>query len=196
MKYISILIVVFTILIITANSLSAGCFRAKPLPKCDNFWLTETHIMYRLDNNELEKWHKRGVYRIAFGRMFNKNSRYALGGTISMLLDDVSNEGRFYLGGRGRKWVSPKIAIDASIALPISSKMFSFSRFLISVSASKDDYFGVSATMEQVKRRGISDTNWSAGVKFGSDLGIIISVFAAVLLIARIMSDMGNMNIN
>jgi|SRR5689334_18750951 hypothetical protein len=102
------------------------CWRGKPLPQCDSFWLTEisgeyayasTQTHYSLGSgSNTYSYSQRDVSSQLLwtvGPMFNTSAARALGGTLSV---GFVNEGsRIAVEARRRYWTSPGNAVDFSV---------------------------------------------------------------------------------
>jgi hypothetical protein len=88
------------------------CFRARMLPRCRAFWLTEFGLATRLGGHSTPD----GLLSWELGAMRNVGSRTALGGSLYL---GIPTTGSGELEGVGvkprfRRWLGPGVALDVS----------------------------------------------------------------------------------
>src|SRR2546422_9478757 len=89
------------------------CFRGRPQPACDQFWITEFTLLARVnrlpDNEYLSVPY---FMRWELGSMENHGPRSAAGVTLVAELDDLGS--RLGFKPRYRRWLGPATALDPS----------------------------------------------------------------------------------
>src|SRR2546428_12222389 len=89
------------------------CFRGRPQPACDQFWITEFSLLTRI--NRLPDGEYLSVpyfMRWELGSMENHGPRSAAGVTLVAELDDLGS--RLGVKPRYRRWLGPRAALDLS----------------------------------------------------------------------------------
>src|SRR3989454_11026112 len=89
------------------------CFRGRPQPACDQFWITEFGLLTRI-NRLPDGEYLRVPYfmRWELGSMENHGARSAAGVTLVAELDDLGS--RLGFKPRYRRWLGPPAALDLS----------------------------------------------------------------------------------
>ena len=83
------------------------CFKAKPLPDCKSFWITELAGGVAMAGEWTSPFASGEV-----GLMVNLNKKHAVGGTGFL---DVGDYPAFGIKGRYRYWLSKNFSIDAGL---------------------------------------------------------------------------------
>jgi hypothetical protein len=182
-----------------------ACWRGKPQPQCDSFWLTEvsgeysyvtTQTHYRFDEgsyiNEYTRPDISSQVLWTVGPMFNTGPTRAFGGTLSAgFVDDGS---RIALEARRRSWTSPGSAVDVSAGVlrsnvPVLPNQFEHGQYgltagffivggdVIHINAHADVLF----TGDRVRAGG------TVGGGLGSYAAAGVSVLAGLLVVAVII---------
>jgi len=190
----SILPIVCTVLLscLVGTTSKAGCFRGKPSPQCQSFWITEIGLGFRLNNQQYDQYGTARLY-VDFGYMKNVSPRDAWGGTLFASTED--ERAQMGLRLRYRRWLSSKSALDLSPGLLlIGGGNIDYPGFIGSASLSLWDWIVFSLQIEMVKQRGgwysftgwepasASRTSYYAGVSLGSYGGIAGTVGVIVLI--------------
>ncbi len=180
------------------------CFRGQPLPACKSFWLTESGLLYRLDDHGSQywknrEWHEKFYYTWEVGLMTNRNPGAAWGGTVFLGWDAYLEDVRFGLKGRYRWWLSPKIGLDLSPGILQSSTISGPPIVCLSASLVGEDRIMVTGQVEMVIR---DKTNfldpdasaqlfWYAGLRCGAEAGVAVGIFIPIIALAIVASTFG-----
>ncbi len=161
------------------------CFRGRPRPACDQFWITEFSPLMRI--NRLPKGeYLRFPYfmRWELGSMENYGPRSAAGVTLVAELDDFGS--RLGFKPRYRRWLGPATALDLSAGVLFKgSGRFRAPGFVAQAAITGGDYVGFVTQLEYFRTdQGRRDLGAYAGVRFGAVPGIIAGLVLPVLIIA------------
>jgi hypothetical protein len=94
------------------------CFRARPLPECKSFFITDFGYLYRLARNTGAQWYQgdKNFYFLGdVGWMHNLDRQNALGATLFYGADDDGS--RLAIKPRYRRWLNDKMSLDFSAGL-------------------------------------------------------------------------------
>jgi hypothetical protein len=171
------------------------CWRGRPAPECDSFWVTEYGISRRLSGVSFEPREEElssiGI-RYEIGHMFNVADRYALGGTVT-----VMGTGETFCGlhGRFRYWLSGNWSLDLSPGVTFYGKPGDDDYDLLYPSLSGRfvlnyaDFIGVSLGLEHIRvRHEGSQLDWYLGAHAGSYPGATLGLIFAILAIVAVSS--------
>jgi len=171
----------------------ADCFRGKPLPQCQSFWITEIGLGFKL-NRQQDNQYETTRLSVDFGLMKNVSPRDAWGGTLFASTED--ERAQMGLRLRYRRWLSATSALDLSPGLLlIGGGGIDYPGFIGSASLSLWDWIVFSLQIEMVKQRGgwysftgwepasVSRTSFYAGASLGSYGGIVGTVGFMVLIL-------------
>jgi hypothetical protein len=166
----------------TSPSVAAGhkshwCFRGRPKPTCDNFWLTELGFAKRVTSDSAP------LYTWELGWMVNRGTRRALGVGVFFQVED---ETEFGIRPRLRLWMSRAISVDLApgVILFGSGAGVGFSGH---VELNFGDYAAVTAHVvsRPYARAPSAQNGVFVGGRVGSALGAIVGgawlVFIAIL---------------
>jgi hypothetical protein len=190
-----ILFIAIEIMILACPSVGAkACFRGRPLPDCESFWLTESGVFWRFDRKASRDWHERLLYSIEIGLMKNRCECSALGGTVMLAFEDMTNDFRLAFKGRYRRWLSQKHSVDIAPGIYLTGSKTDFPSFTTSVSLNAADYFALVGVLDILKseKGGGTDFAWFGGIRFGSEPGLIIAIAGpifALIAVADSLSD-------
>src|SRR6059036_2886934 len=138
------------------------CFRARPQPACDQFWITEFSLLARVnrlpDNEYLS--------------------------VPYFMRDDLGS--RLGFKPRYRRWLGPATALDLSAGVLFKgSGRFRAPGFVAQAGITAGDYVGFVTQLEYFRTdQGRRDLGAYAGVRFGALPGIIAGLLLPVLIIA------------
>ena len=161
------------------------CFRGRPQPACDQFWITEFSLLTRI--NRLPDGEYLSVpyfMRWELGSMENHGPRSAAGVTLVAELDDLGS--RLGVKPRYRRWLGPRAALDLSAGVLFKgSGRFRAPGFVAQAAITGGDYVGFVTQLEYFRSdQGRRDLGAYAGVRFGALPGIIAGLLLPVLVIA------------
>ena len=169
------------------------CLRARPLPKCKSFWITEAGVFYRLIHEP--KLEGNYYFTGELGHMINRNERSALGGTIFL---GVNTEESYRLGlkPRYRRWISSKLSLDFSPGILLLGDDDSYKPdlpgFTGHIGLCYEDWLVLTTQLEIIhfKRFG-TDVAWYGGAKLGSypGLAVFIGLPIAALIIGAMIGS-------
>jgi hypothetical protein len=172
------------------------CFRGRPKPTCDNFWLTELGVAKSATRDSAS------LYTAEFGWMVNRGTKVALGAGVfvqdrhsaehfaeSMTYIIGGNETGIGIRPRLRWWMSPDISVDVApgIILFGSGAGAGFSGH---VDVNIQDIAAVTAhvvSRPQARAPGVQ-TDVFVGGRVGSTLAVIVGG-ALLVLIAVLSAD-------
>ncbi len=161
------------------------CFRGRPQPACDQFWITEFSLLTRI-NRLPDGEYLRVPYfmRWELGSMENHGLRSAAGVTLVAELDDLGS--RLGFKPRYRRWLGPASALDLSAGVLFKgSGRFRAPGFVAQVAITGGDYVGLVTQLEYFRTdQGRRDLGAYAGVRFGALPGIITALLLPFLVIA------------
>ncbi len=179
------------VLLAGTETVEATCWRGRPGPACNNFWLTEFGIGWRLDDvSDPVRADEAFSYYAAYdaGPMFNVGEQLAVGGTLSL---KTLGEGYIGVHGRLRWWLDDDWALDFSPGVFIwggsndERYELEFPALSARVMLSYGDWVGISVGLDQVRVEGSgSDVDLYGGVYLGSYPGAAVGlVFALVAIL-------------
>lgn len=182
-----------------------SCFRGRPLPECESFWITELTWNQRL--NDSPDPEKAGFYFVwELGRMANRDERTALGWTVHLGADDNGTRlgarvrARRWLGRRTSLELAPGVVAAASdnildVRIPGltaqgSLNLADVGALVVQVELLR--YTVGEPFRERVRPRGAEgvDVAWYVGARAGSHAGLAATSALAVVFIVA-MSTMG-----
>jgi hypothetical protein len=162
-----------------ASELQAqACFRGKPAPQCDSFWITEagyTHNLIATSNmdNQTQVHYLSGE----LGWMVNGSGGWAYGGTAWFgFLADFNIEPRFGVKARVRRWLSQDLSLDISPGLLVTGQSGSDGvvlGFTGHVGLSVADKVIFLTQVEFVDRAYADDFAWYLGFRLGSQPAVL-----------------------
>lgn len=167
------------------------CWRGRPSPQCDQFWITQFAVGGRLNapgdsTRDSSVASEYVLYDI--GPMFNRGSKTALGATVSIRLTNETYVGVY---GRYRRWIDENWALDLSpgVLLIGSSNDDDYDLVYPSVAGRVGlvygDWIGASCGFEvaRIRDKG-SDVDWFADVHAGYYPGAAAGILFALLAVA------------
>lgn len=170
------------------------CFRGRPKPTCDNFWLTELGFAKSVAKSVTSE--SASLYTWELGWMVNRGTRHALGVGVFFQVDDfpdppdppyyIRDNTGFGLRPRLRWWISRAISVDLApgVILYGSGHGAGFSGH---VGLNLGDYAAVTAHIVSRPRAYVFPSTQTVfvGGRVGSALGAIVGgawlVFIAIL---------------
>src|SRR5712692_3415445 len=160
------------------------CFRGRPQPACDQFWITEFGLLTRI--NRLPDGEYLSVpyfMRWELGSMENHGARSAAGVTLVAELDDLGS--RLGFKPRYRRWLGPATALDLSAGVLFKgSGRFRAPGFVAQAAITSGDYVGFVTQLEYFRTdQGRRDLGAYAGVRFGALPGIIAGLLLPILIL-------------
>lgn len=172
------------------------CFGAHPLPRCRAFTLTEFGYSRRMNDSHRERT---GSYHYYFtaqvGAMVNRGSRSALGGTIFFGGEDDGS--RWGLRPRYRRWLTKTMAVDLApgIVFAGSNDRFEprYPGFSGEAGLAVQDLLALTAEFEVIPSHTHGTrTEWFAGVRGGSGLGVVGGLGTVVLLAILVSASLSS----
>ena len=164
-----------------------GCFRGRPSPPCNNFWLTEAGVAARLAGNQ--PYQSAPLFTWELGWMHNHGTRRALGiAAFGQAGGDMAAAG---IRPRLRLWMNSTMSLDIApgIALIGSGGAPGFSGH---VGLNLGDYAAATVHVVALRPR-TYDTNRSmrtavfVGGRFGSVPGTVAGVGGPLVLLAALV---------
>lgn len=193
-------IFVLTLLILSVSTVSSAetFWRGRPHPECDSFWITEFGAGWRQNSisNEFRKGEVSGhQIRYELGHMFNLDSRFAVGGTLSMT---GLQEGHFGLNGRVRFWKDRNWSLDLAPGMTFYSNVnndeysLQYPSFTGRLIVNYADFVGVYVGLEQIRIYGEkSDLDLYLGVQAASYPGAALGALFLILGIVYVAAASG-----
>ena len=169
-----------------------GCFRGRPSPPCNSFWLTEAGVAARLADNR--PYESAPLFTWELGWMHNHGSRRALGiAAFGQAGGDMAAAG---IRPRLRLWMNPTMSLDIApgIALASSGGAPGFSGH---VGLNLGDYAAATVHVVALRPRAY-DTNRSTrtavfvGGRLGSVPGTIAGVGGPLALVVAFLIACGS----
>lgn len=175
-----------------AQSTGGSCFRGRPLPRCDSFWLTEFGFGWRVVESDAvpedrESW----LYSAEIGHMWNTSETRALGGTIfADFSDDATRlglrpRGRLWLGGGTSAELAPFVVLVTNDdrypdVAPGGGAVASLNVMDYGALTLQADVLRLSSTAGETG----AETSIHAGVRAGSWAGMVgaVGISAAVVI--------------
>jgi hypothetical protein len=173
-----------------ADSLpSRACFRGRPEPRCQSFWVTEFSITPRLNANPSGQGGPNYYFTWDLGLMRNTSARTALGGAVFLGGEDDGS--RLGLTFRYRRWITSTTAFDLSPGVLVAGgdnqRAPRFPGFTGTAGIMHRDLVGLAARFEVVPdSAGRVETAWYGGVRFGSYPGIVTSIVGPLLVLLAV----------
>ena len=181
------------------------CWRGKPQPECDSFWITEisgeysyatTVTRYRLVSgsfvNAYDEPDISSQLLWTVGPMFNTSPWHALGGTLSAGF--VNDGSRIALEARRRSWTSLGSAVDVSAGVlrsnvPPLPNQFQHAQYgtTAGFSVVGADFIHINAHADVLLTGGRVRAGGTVGGGLGSYAAAGVSVLAATLTLAVII---------
>lgn len=164
-----------------------GCFRGRPSPPCNNFWLTEAGVAARLGGNQ--SYGSAPLFTWELGWMHNHGTRRAFGlAAFGQAGGDMAAGG---IRPRLRLWMNPTVSLDVApgIVLFGSGGAPGFSGH---VGLNLGDYAAATVHVVALRPR-TYDTNRSmrtavfVGGRFGSVPGTVAGVGGPLVLLAALV---------
>ncbi|MBN2227903.1 MAG: hypothetical protein JW763_11140 [candidate division Zixibacteria bacterium] len=175
----------------TPEDRKGPCFRGKPLPKCEVFWITECAVLYRLDESGYDDWFKQLYYNWEIGYMVNRNEQNAIGGALLIVHDDMIEDTRIGIKFRYRYWLNHRVGLDVNPGLLFGGEYRESPGVQVSLAIMDQSMFGGNVIVEYYRYKGgANDFAWYAGLRFGSTLGIVAGIAIPVILVLIVASEM------
>ena len=159
------------------------CFRGRPKPACDVFWLTEFGAALAVP------YGPGSLYTGELGWMMNRGKRLAFGVAGFVESNSEIHDGGIGIRPRLRWWITPDISVDVAPGIMHRSRYFDEgprSNFSGHVGLNFGDYAALTAHV--VARRDGGGPDVFVGGRVGSALGAIV-VGAWLVLIAVLSRD-------
>jgi len=165
------------------------CFRGRPKPRCDSFWVTEFSVTPRMNGNPSGGGGPNYYYTWDVGAMKNAGARTALGGAA--FLGGEDDGVRFGLTVRYRRWITSTTAFDLSPGVLVTGgdnkRAPRFPAFTGMAGLMYRDLVGVTMRVELVPdTAGTVETAWYGGVRFASYPGIVMSIVGPLIVLAAL----------
>jgi len=165
------------------------CFRGRPKPRCETFWVTEFSVTPRLNGNPSGGDGPNYYYTWDVGAMKNTGARTALGGAA--FLGGEDDGVRFGLTVRYRRWLTPTTAFDLSPGALVTGgdnkRAPRFPGFTGAAAFMHRELVGVAVRVELVPdSAGTVETAWYGGIKFGSYPGIVMSILGPIIVLLAV----------
>jgi hypothetical protein len=181
-------ILTFLIFSISTSANAETLWRGLPYPECDSFWITEFGVGWRQGgmSNELREDRLSGhQIRYDLGHMFNLDSRFAVGGTLSMTGNE---EGHIGLSGRIRYWMDRNWSVDFSPGITFYSTSsdnrysLQYPSFTSRLIINYAEFVGIYVGLEQIRvNKGDDDLDLYLGVHAASYPGGTLGALFLIL---------------
>ena len=167
-----------------------GCFRGRPSPPCNNFWLTEAGVAARLAGNQ--PYGSSPLFTWELGWMHNHGTRSALGiAAFGQAGGDLPAAG---IRPRLRLWMNPTVSLDVAPGIALVGGAPGFSGH---VGLNLGDYAAATVHVVALRPR-TYDTNRSTrtavfvGGRLGSVPGTVVGVGGPVALVIAFLIACGS----
>jgi len=174
-------------LVLAVDSMADGdCFRGKPLPECQSFWIIETGAQYRFGLPEThQRWYETLMYSYELGLMFNRSTPHAIGGALFFDYDDYENNLQRHniqvgIRPRYRRWLVRKLSLDIAPGLILTGSKIENPVFSGEVMVNISDLGALTFRLDMRNRRAIV----YSGIKFCSYPGLVVGIAGPIIAAA------------
>ena len=178
---------------------AALTWRGRPLAETKSFLITESALLYRLDDNPYQSGDSPYALSFDLGWMKNVSARDAVGFSGYALASDPTRLG---IRARYRRWLSRSTSVDISPGVLLGGEdnniEYDPPGFVLGATWNAGDLIAFTVDAEYAKNRDLvhdtlplvwkdrTDIAWRGGAKLGSGLGVLAAagLFGLVLAIA------------
>lgn len=170
-----------------------GCFRGRPSPPCNNFWLTEAGVAARIADNQ--PYESAPLFTWELGWMHNHGMRRAFGiAAFGQAGDGMAAVG---IRPRMRLWMNSAMSLDVAPGIALYGSDGGAPGFSGHVGLNFGDYAAATVHVVALRPRTF-DTNRSmrtavfAGGRFGSVPGTVAGVGGPLVFLAALVIACGS----
>lgn len=140
----------------------SACFRGRPLPICQSFWITESSLLGTLAQNDPFTSTGDPFWSVEVGWMRNMSPTAAVGGGVAFADTYVSLRPRY------RRWINTTTSVDGAVGVRWTPGRIETLEMQVGINQS--DLVGLwTGTVIDLGQGGFG---WTGGVKVGSYAGV------------------------